>query len=489
MDEKFLNTEYNAGEVFDLMKAMTASHSTGRDLTNTDTSGSALKVESLDPMLKILTSRDKHIVLWNQIPKDKAYNTVEEYNQLVDYGLDVGIFNDEGEAPQFTDSIYRRKAILVKYMGVAGEVTHPMQLVRLGSGVGNMLATEVQNKTQFLIRAMDKAIPTGNSDHVSMEFDGIFKQHYDGVVGSTGTLNTYFDDSVVIDARGAYLTDALVESAAHGVVNDNYGAVSSIMAPPVVFSDYVKQFHESKNIMVNNPIAGTTGAIMGQAVNQIQTQFGMIDVNNDIFFDYKTKKKYNGAATSSKAPAACVAGGAPVAAVTDTSNMFGTTYAGDYFYAVTAKNRYGESAMTILSTSAVTVASTESVDLQWTQSGGSYAAESFVVYRTEKGATPYTTADFYPIFTITVAELAAGYDGAAATKVRDRNRFISNTYSAIVYDNSIDVWAFKQLAPIMRMDLARVAPSFRFMVLCYGSPVLYAPKKMARIVNIGKRGL
>jgi hypothetical protein len=90
------------------------------------------------------------------------------------------------------------------------------------------------------------------------------------------------------------------------------------------------------------------------------------------------------------------------------------------------------------------------------------------------------------LFTVSVAQKAAGYDGGAATVVRDRNRIIPNTVSAIVTDINSNVMAYKQLAPMMRMDLARTSPAYRFMVMNYGTPVLYQPKKVARIINIGR---
>jgi hypothetical protein len=228
---------------------------------------------------------------------------------------------------------------------------------------------------------------------------------------------------------------------------------------------------------------GVEGATMGQSVNKIMTQFGSVDVVSDIFFDYKTSKAYNEAATSAKAPSAPVAAGNLTEVQTDTSTKF-TDGAGSYWYGVTAKNRYGESALTLLDTAVQVVAATESVDLTFTHTDGAYAAECLVIYRTEKSAVAYTTAKFYPIITITKSELAAGYDGGTA-KVRDRNRILPNTHSTIVLDNSLDVWSLKQLAPIMRMDLARTSPSFRFMVLAYLTMVLFAPKKISRIVNIG----
>ena len=50
------------------------------------------------------------------------------------------------------------------------------------------------------------------------------------------------------------------------------------------------------------------------------------------------------------------------------------------------------------------------------------------------------------------------------------------------FDSS--VIEFKQLAPIMKMDLATLAPAYRWMILLYGVPVLYAPRKWMRFTNI-----
>ena len=51
--------------------------------------------------------------------------------------------------------------------------------------------------------------------------------------------------------------------------------------------------------------------------------------------------------------------------------------------------------------------------------------------------------------------------------------------------DSDQVLSWKQLAPMMKMDLAIIAPVMRFMVLCYGTPELYAPRKIVRFINIG----
>ena len=473
-------------KIYELAKAMSATSQTGQQLVGDLTAGAALKTESLDPMLKILTNQDRHIVLHKMLPKQQAYNTVEEFNQLIDYGLDTGIFNTEGETPQFTDSLYRRESALIKYTGISGEVTHPFTLVRLGSGVGDALAQEVKNKTQFLIRALDKAYPVANSRNISTEFDGIFRQHYVGVTGSTdnASWDKYFNDSTVVDARGSILTDSLVAEAAHAVVNDNFGMVSQIFAPPIVFSNYAAQFTSMKVALLGYET--TKDAVGGQSMKQIATQYGDADIVSDIFWDWKASKASSAAATHAKAPSAPVADATtPAAAVTDTENKFGSAFAGDYYYAVTARNRYGESALVSLTSSALNIEATESADLKFSHTDGAYAAESFVIYKTEKDANPSAGAKFYPVIELTRTDLTAGFDGGTTGVVRDRNRFIPNTYSAVVTENSLDVWGLKQLAPIMRMDLARTSPAFRFMILAYLTLVLYAPKKLARIINIG----
>ena len=139
-----------------LLKAMEAGAVTGRDVTDSTTaSGAPLKVESLENTLKILVNTKKHTPLFFRIGKKPATNTVEEFNQLVSYGGLEGGSLVEGELPENSDSIYVRKAAIVKYYGVVGGVTHPMQLVQTGSGVANMLAQETKNKVELLTKILE----------------------------------------------------------------------------------------------------------------------------------------------------------------------------------------------------------------------------------------------------------------------------------------------------------------------------------------------
>jgi hypothetical protein len=474
----------------DIIKAIIAGSQTGRDLTDTLSSGPSLKPESLDPVVKVLENKENHIVLWKMFPKKSVYNTVHEYNQLKSYGADVGIFMNEGESPEQTDSVYRRKAALVKYAGLQGELTQQAMLVRQADGK-DPYTREVENKTLKLLTQLDAKLSSSDSALVPQEFDGVLKQHFAGVLdiyGVTTGLDTYMNDPANIDVRGKALKDSNVEDAVQAVVNDRFGEATKIISNPVVFNDYVKRFHESKRVMVNAPTSATEGATMGQKVNDIMTQFGKIDVVNDIFWDRKTPKAYNAAATSSKAPAAPTAVNNTSLTIVsaDTSTKF-TDGAGGYFYGVTASNQYGESAMTTCNTTIKAIGATESLDIVFAAGAGTYAATKYTIYRTIKDTAVYTTAKYYPIIEVAAATWSAsGYDGGAAATVRDRNRTLPNTHVAIVLDPSVDMWEYIQLAATMKIDFAITTLARRFAVVNYGTPVLYMPGKMSVIHNIGR---
>lgn len=482
----------------EILKAMEAGLQTGMQYENQINNGGGLKVESLDSVLKVLTNRLNQLVFYNEMPKHKIDNTVHQYNQLYKYGEEVGIFNMEGETPEETDSQYIRKSVITKFMGVSGQVTHPAMLAKLAGNM-NMYNKEVENKTILLQTLIDQRIIDADSSSVPYQFDGVFRQHLIGVneadrgsvTGLTPEqlLDNYFASPAVIDAQGKVLNDTLVEDACDIVVNVYNGYIDRIVSNPGVFNNYVKQFHESKRVIVGmrDSVAGAT---MGQSVNDIVTQFGKVDIKNDKYFDVRKSIMISKSATSPKAPVAPVAGATATAVVTDTKTNFGL-HAGSYGYAVTAKNRYGESApLNLTSTALQAVTATQSVDLQFTAgTGGAYAADCFVIYRTKKITAATPTTEYYPIFEVPAQQLAAGFDGAAAGKVRDRNRFIAGTKSALVYYNDDQINEYLQFADTMKMDFAITAPSRRFAILNYGTPVLYQPAKIVRIVNIGDMGL
>lgn len=476
----------------DLLKAMQAGQITGRDTVDQSLTQEPLKAESLEKTLKSLEFRMKDIQLWDAIPKLAAYNTVEEYLQLESYGVNRGGFYDEGELSDVEDSAYKRRAQLVKYIQVTGEVTYQAQIVR--SHVEAM-RKEVENKSMWVMRKADQALVHADSSIIPQEFNSLYSQH--ASIGS-GDSNVWTsldewmnpNNGVVIDLRGEPLTQEVVETSAVNI-DANFGNVDTLFGPPSVISGLAKDYFQRQRILMNS--SGFRGTI-GVNPKAIDTSFGEVALKQDKFMKKFPAKNLSASATSAKAPNAPTIDANAALTGADVGSRFkaGETWTGalgDVFYAVSALNRYGESALAVFSnTTKVTLTAGQSIDLDFSDGGGAIPATGYQIYRSKVTTSTNATTDgilFYPLFKVSTAQLAAGYDGAAATVVRDRNRFLPDTEEAFDVEMQSEVLSFKQLAPISKLDLAVLGMSKRFIVFLFGTPILYTPKKMVRFLNIG----
>lgn len=461
-----------------LNKALAAEQITGRETTDlTTASGAPLKVESLEKTLKHLTFRESDIRLWKDLPKKPAYNTVEEYNQQVSYGANRGGWNREGELPEEEDSVFVRRAQMVKYLGVTKSVTHQMTLVQ--TMIGSVMERAIKDGTMWILRTLNQGLYFGNEKLVPEQFNGFLAQQMQA--DAWATYADYMNSEMVVDLRGSTLTEDAIETAANSIV-ENYGLATQIYGPPAVLSNFVKNFYGNKFITPNT--AALSNGIMGQRVQAFDSQFGQIGLNHDVFFKKLPSKNKTSAATSQKAP------NKPTWASTEVevkSTIPGSKWAledaGKVCYAVSAINRFGESELAIWSTQATATAGC-AIDLKFTDGGGVNKATSYRIYRTKLNGTG--DSEFYPLFDVSLDDLSRGYDGGGAGIIRDMNRFLPDTDQSMLVQFDNEVIEFAQLAPLMKMDLAVLSPAFRFMVLLYGTPFLYAPKKMVRFINIGK---
>lgn len=457
-----------------LNKALQAGNITGRETADrVDASGAPLKVESLEKTLKHLTFRESDIKLWKDLPKKAAYNTVEEYNQQTSYGQDRGGFNAEGELPEEEDSVYVRRAQLVKYLGVTKSVSHQMTLVN--SVIGNIMQKTIKDGTMWILRKLNQSLYFGDEKKINLEFNGFLAQQEQS--DAWANRNEYMNSENVIDMRGATLSEDAIESAANTIV-ENYGLATQLYTSPAVLSGFVKQFYGNKFIMPNTQ--ALTDGVMGQKVQKFESQFGSIGLNQDIFFKKLPAKTASSPATSDKAPTAPTAVAAAVANAAN--SKVATADAGNVTYAISAFNRYGESALYVISTP-VALAAGGAADITITDGGGTHRATAYRIYRSMTGKT----GTYYPLFDVSLDDVTRGFDGGSAGDVRDLNRYLPNCDQAMVLQFDNEVIEFAQLAPLMKMDLAMLSPAYRFMILLYGTPLLYAPKKMVRIINIGQK--
>lgn len=463
----------------ELLKAMQAGAITGRDTANQTLTMEPLKAESLETTLKVLEYRQKDIKLLNRMPKLTAYNTVEEFLQLQSYGINRGGFYNEGELSDTEDSQYVRRAEKIKYLQITGEVTMQAQMVR---SYVDAMRKEVENKAMWITRKANIAMTSANADIIPQEWNGLYKQHAN--IGTNDgdlytSLEAYHNSGVVIDLRGKSLKQTHLEDGAVAV-DANYGNVSDLFAPTTVISALSKDYYEKQRILQNGSSELYTYGTIPKAIS---TTLGDVALVPDKFMANPRGWKIADKAADPKAPSAPTAGANPALAV-DALAKFEAGETGLVRYAVSALNRFGESAITLLGAADIAITQGSSVDLTFTATAGSYAATGFRIYRTKPGQ-PYTST-FYPIFDISAAQLTAGYDGAAPLSVRDRGRILPDTETAFITEMVDDVLSFKQLAPISKLDLAVISMSRRFITFQFATPQLYTPKKFVKYINCAK---
>lgn len=452
-----------ATEVAELNKALnTGAYAQANGVANR-TNGAALQVESLENSLKVLTYSDQHVKFWKKIAKTPAYSTVEEYNQLLSYGSNTGGFVPEGVLPETEDSEYKRQASFVKFLGTTREVTHPMTLVRTAHG--DVIARENQNGILWLMKQLEHALFWGNSKLAAPGKEGV---QFDG-------LNAMIDGENVYDCKGDYLKDVDINYGAQMIL-ENYGTPTDLYLPFETLADFSNEFFPKERVIMPTQGAGYQA---GLVVNKFQTHGGAVEFQPDLFLQ-KTKPLTGTGTGGTKAPTA--PGKVTVAInVGGSKAEFGKSTAsgaGVYSYSVTACNRFGESVPTACESDVTITGEDLKKGIKITIKNNDamvVAPEYFKVYRTEKDGTQK-----YCIMEIPTASV----DASGVTEAVDNNETLPNTYTAFMGEFTPETIAFKQLAPIMKMDLALLGPAYRWMILLYGVPQLYAPKKWMKFKNI-----
>jgi len=420
-------------------------------------------VESLERTLKNTTFKMEHIRLWRSIPKLPAWNTVEEYNELSSYGEnpDAG-WIDEGDLPTEDDSTYERKFAIVKYLGTTRRVSHVMSLVNPAHG--NVVAQETVNGTMHLLRVMERALFYGDSDLLSLQFDGFEKLMTDNSPAAN-----------IIDKRGLPLTeDDLTDACMTASDAPNYGRITHCHLNPKVHADLSKTFFPKER----HDTFQKVGNYVGLDIKGFTSPAGDVLFEPNTFIDMGIRGPNTAAiGDSAKRPGTPTVSSAATTP-TSTSSQFAADDAGDYFYVVVAVNRYGKSAPVDLVSgpTAVTVASGDEVTFGLTP-GGSTTTSYYEIYRSKVGGASGTEK-----LILRVANSA----GTGEETIHDYNASLPDTTSVFMFQQNLECLSFKQLAPMVKIPLATIDSSIRWMQLIYGTPTLYTPGKVVLIQNVGR---
>ena len=445
------------------------------------TGGGALQVESLDASLKSVTYEMRNIKFWPVLAKDQAYNTIEQYNRIDKYGDQGRGFIAEGALPRSEDSSYSRQIQRVRFIGVTRELTHVYTLVR--NAHGDAIAREIRNGTMRILEIVERALFDGRGHYqtiatgkfegadaaildADLMWEGLDKQLRKGDTDASATAGAFVgygaSESIVRDSRGSVLDEDALEDDAR-IVAENFGMPNLLLLDTKAHSDLGRQFFPKERV---NPM-GISNGKAGFVLQQFMSSAGAFDLVSDVFL----RPKRGPVASPSGAPSAPGAL-TPANAGADADSKWTAAEAGDYTYIATAINDAGESVASAVSAT-VAAAAGDAITVTIPATTGAYA---YAVYRSPLGSA--TDHEFIG--------MAAPASVGAGVVFKDNNHKLPGLAQAYLLSNESEVLRFKQLAPLMKMDLAIIATAYRWMQLLYGTPIVYAPRKCLVRENIGR---
>ena len=472
-------------ELEELNKALSATY--GYDGAPTSLSGGGvLQVESLDATMKVVTFEEQHLKLWQMIPKSRAFNTVEEINRMQSYGEmpeGMGFFDAEAQVtPGERDPGFSREVLKIRYVGDTRIVTHPATLVRTSGE--SMMAIQARAGTVSVLSMMERGLfrakgfhltpatgiqtgdpllcNSGNLQYVGLEAqirygDTDANAQYAGFDGYDGNTSIVYDLDAAVPAP-----DDLEEIGRRAA--EGWGVPTHCMIPLKIHSDVSRQWIEKERV---NPLGVANGAA-GFVLQDFFSSGGIFKLVGSKFLNAKRIPK---AVADTGAPA-----GVPViTSVTfeaDATCRLGLVN-GNYSYRVSALNNVGESLACAQTATPMGGAGARAIV---TIAAGTAGALYYALYRA-------------PVNTILNHEFCGFVKDsgtAAGVAARDRGERNPGCQTGFLLSISEREMTCRQLAPLLKMDLAVLSPALRFMVLLYASPWVFAPKHMILMDNVGR---
>lgn len=452
--------QISAAELEDLNKALTTSSGI---VAAGEGGGDKLRLQSIENTLKLITFRNEHLVLWRNIPKMPAYSTTEEYTKVLRYGRAGDGFLAEVDTPQVFDQNYERAVAIVKFLGVQKETSLVATLVR--NQVDDIEAHQVQIGTLELLQLVENALIYGSDDVNSLSWDGIPQQIRNHVAANSD------DADIIIDCEGGPLTEERIEQAAQ-ICATKYGRLTDLYLSYNALSDLTKQMFPKERVALPSPQDGWAGV----PLKGMNASTGPIRFQPDVFIQKnRGLRPLETTEVVSGAPAAITS--YTIAASNDSTSKL--PFAQTYYYWVSVLNNGKESAAYGDDTGYATAASPTRQKITITVPTSQIGTNQGI--RIYRGTSSDRTKAKW------VADVPKATDNTVYT---DRNQVRENTTIAFAIDNDPDqVWRFRQLAPLMKLPLAITKTSKPFMLLLFGVPIVYNPRRMILFENIGDAGL
>jgi len=395
------------------------------------TGGSAIRIQSLDPLMKEVLPQQRDFTMWQILPKRNIWSMVDYYNRYTDLGGWPGatVNSETGTLMNFNPTI-ARATLPMAFFTSKGSVSVMLENAK---STEDPLMLEQRRTLISCLRDAEIMSLYGNRDAYALQPNGIL--HTMDTGAPTNVKN--------VDGR-AITWDDVVEGASDVRGQRRFGQVdTSVMSNRCVF-DWQTSTKDLNR--VNMEVLSKTGNVaVNYAVDGIKSVYGEILNYTDIYLtedkvpytsEYSTYTNYN-ASLSPAVPA----GLAAVAAADANSRFLQVSQAGSYHYLVYGQNDYGWGPA-IITAAAVAVAVGDAVTLTIAPSVTNRET-AYEVFRSRKlaaGAAAPAQSDFRKIGTVVKT--------AGATTYVDRNTNIPGTSEVILLSkdtkDAIDMTVFAE---------------------------------------------
>lgn len=457
-------------QVAELQKALTVGYGTD---VSTLSGGAAFRIQSLDRTMMATIQENKHFKLFNELAKQPATATVDEWTEQSSVGGFLGgSTNSETGTIASAQGVYNRRVGLVKYLMTRREVSF---VSTLGNNIVQSEAIEQQAGAKQLITDAEFLSFAGDSAVVPTEFDGIYAQI------AAGVLAGQVDPQNIINAGGIALSSInfINQAAAQVSGYGNFGQPTDIFTSQLVQADFDTGLDPAFRVPLTDVPGG--GIQLGSPVKGIRTSWGDIKNQPDVFIpDEKNMRPFEldfptiAAANAGLAPTLAVD-----ASVSDVASLFAAAVAGNYYWGVTGLNAAGQS--TIVKTAQTAVAAGKKVTLTITRSVGAQET-GYAIYRSRLNGTN-ATSDLRLIKRIPIA--------GATTPYVDFNIDLPGTTKAFILNMTPGDQAitWRQLLPMLKFPLyPTVSATIPWAQLMFGYLRITKRKHHAIITNIVTNG-
>lgn len=483
------------GQAEELMKTLQVGHGYLGAPTSL-VGGGAFGVESIDNTLKSVTYDASNLVMWPAIAQDKAYSLVEQYVRTNAYGDGGSPYIPESGSPVMNDAEYNRHAQKVVFFSTRRGVSLASTLVRQNFG-GDIEGRETQSGTLWMLEKLEREMYKGMADFSNAgKFDGSMaaiplKIQNLNLSGAEMQIRSGDNDfsaqarafdgyggtqSVILTKDGDILNESDFEDLANTLA-ENFGRPAEMHLAPKNLSDFIKQFYPKER--VNN--LGVVDGKAGYIVREMVTTAGGISLKPNVFLKPKEAKKSQADRVGCPGVVGGLENAAVASVVSGSGNLLDQAAAGSkllagdvYVYEVTAVNEQGEAAASLVSEPVTIAADGNNVSFFIVAPVSGFAPTHYAVYRTSATGAGVKQFIGYVAYS------------AAKTKFTDLGNKVGGAAAAYMLDMRPEIMIWKQLSPLLKINLAPVTTAKEFLLWLAGCLIIFAPRKSGIIENIGK---